>query len=113
MSIRARYAYAEWTTMADPQAEEEFSIECLEGDCGSEFTIKDGPAEADRWKYQHTISTGHRRFRETHSRATLVGPPPGAIVAGQIVGHERAADLPDRSRPPLEPVRGTARLGAS
>ncbi|MFF7023715.1 hypothetical protein ACFY97_22285 [Streptomyces klenkii] len=110
MSIRARYAYAEWTTMVDPQTSEEFSIQCQEPGCSGEVSIKDGPAEADKWKYQHTISTGHRRFWETQGRATLVGPPPGAVVAGQITGHERAVDLPERSRPPLEPVRGTAWL---
>ncbi|MFF7728675.1 hypothetical protein [Streptomyces sp. NPDC008001] len=103
MAIRNRYAYGEWTSLADPEAEQEYSVECLEHGCGAEFKIKDGPAEADGWKYQHTIHTGHRRFWETHGRAMLVGPPPGAIVAGEIVGREQAANSPERGRPRSNP----------
>ncbi|KNB50073.1 hypothetical protein [Streptomyces caatingaensis] len=107
MTVRRWYRHAEWTTMQDPNTAEVFSLECSEQGCGAEFSVKDGQSEVESWKYQHTISTGHRRFWETYGRSVLVGPPPGAIVAGEIVGHERAVDSSgSRGRPVLERVHG-------
>ncbi|EMF02403.1 hypothetical protein H340_01114 [Streptomyces mobaraensis NBRC 13819 = DSM 40847] len=77
----------EWTTTEDPGILQEFSVECTEEGCGAEFDMKGGEALVERWKCRHMDRTGHRRFWETWGRATILAPPPGAVVASQIVGH--------------------------
>ncbi|WP_116210130.1 hypothetical protein [Streptomyces olivoreticuli] len=103
------FRFEDWTTLPDPKACAEYSVECTESGCGAEFNINDDQQAADSWMYRHTTMTGHRSFWQTFGHSVIVGPPPGSIVAARVAEHERSVERQDQPvRPSPKPARSTS-----